>query len=201
MTAARAVLVALLSLAIAAGGHAAAGGALPPAPGLLALGGVTLAVGAVLGRRPLAAVTLVPVLGALQVGLHHGFELLHATAGGAPAAVEGPHGAHAAHAALQVDPVLGAVHGATGSSAWMLVAHVVAVAVTAALLVGADAGARGVARWWAWVAPLLLSRVLLPVVGLPARLVAATRVVRSVPVRWAAVAPRRGPPVGSPAGC
>lgn len=197
---ARAVTVAGTSLAVTAAAHAAAGGRLPDTVGVALLGAVALLAGAAVAGRRLRAVTLVPVLGALQVVLHAGFGFFSTAGTVVPGAVvSGPHAGHGAGHQVALDAAVGAAH-APHTSAGMVAAHVVAVALVAALMLGADAGAHAVVRTLSRVAPLLRrpgtlvltpARVLVDAVG--AVLPRALLVVRD--------ARRRGPPRALPAGC
>lgn len=189
---ARAVTVAATSLAVTAAAHAAAGGALPDALGSALLGAVALLAGAAVARRRLRAVTLVPVLGVLQVVLHAGFTFF------SPAGTVAGGGTHAAHGAGHLVVEAGAGH-ASHTSAGMVAAHVVAVALVAALMLGADAGARAVVRTLSRVAPLL-RRAVAPVVTPPRVPVEAVGVVLPRALLVVRDARRRGPPRALPAG-
>lgn len=190
---ARAVTVAATSLAVTAAAHAAAGGALPDALGAALLGAVALLAGAAVARRRLRAVTLVPVLGVLQVVLHAGFTFF------SPAGTVAAAGTHAAHGAGHLVVEAGAGH-ASHTSAGMVAAHVVAVALVAALMLGADAGAHAVVRTLSRVAPLL-RHVVTAVVTPPRVPVEPARTVRPRALLVVRGARRRGPPRALPAGC
>ncbi|SDR85442.1 hypothetical protein SAMN04489860_0223 [Paraoerskovia marina] len=141
---ARAVVVASTTFAFAAAAHTAAGGTLPSGLGTATLASIALMVAAAVGRRPLAPVTLVPVLVTLQAVLHLGFMTLAghgASTGGTPES-----GGHAAHdPALAVELVSGlasaaeaGAHGGAHTHPAMLGAHLLAVVVTTVLAVGSD---------------------------------------------------------------
>ncbi|TQL02548.1 hypothetical protein [Cellulomonas sp. SLBN-39] len=192
---ARAVTVAATSLAVTAAAHAAAGGALPDALGAALLGAVALLAGAAVARRRLRAVTLVPVLGVLQIVLHAGFTFF------SPAGTVAAAGTHTAHGAGHLVIEAGAGHGhASHSSAGMVAAHVVAVALVAALMLGADAGAHAVVRTLSRVVPLL-RHVVTAVVTPPRVPVEPAGTVRPRALLVVRDARRRGPPRALPAGC
>lgn len=190
---ARASSVATVSLAFAGAGHVVAGGQLP---GLLVgvpLGAVTFAIAMLVSARTLRVWSLVPVLGLLQLVLHHGMSLLAVPPG--TTAATGHHAGHTASMDMSSVPMEHAVSMSTP----MLVAHAVAVVAAALVLAGADRAGAAARRWWAWIAPHLEPVVALPVAG-----AARARVDHRAPT-WAlstavvAVAPRRGPPRGTAA--
>ena len=185
---ARAGLVALVTVALAALAHVLAGGALPPFVVVATLTAVVLAAAVVLTARRLGPVGAVALLGVGQLAVHSSFSLVTSMTC-LPATVHAHHpgmvmGPQAACTA--VDPLAQPV---LGSSA-MLVLHAVATVVAALVLVGADR-----ALWWlaAWLRPLL---------GLPAPVVAVVRPSLPAPVEvpwsrhawWRDAVPLRGPP-------
>lgn len=192
----RSAVVAAAVLCLAAGAHTAAGGAMPPAAVVLALGALTWLPVMVLAGRRLGPVTVLAVLSFGQLALHQAFELF----GTVQCAPSGPmaehaghagHLGHAGHAAVALDCVSASAH--TGNSPGMLAAHVLATAVTALML------ARGEAALWA------LAGWLRPLVQLPTATAAPVRV--SLPINTQAplplytaylvrLMPLRGPPAG-----
>ncbi|PJI93599.1 hypothetical protein [Luteimicrobium subarcticum] len=203
-------LVASTSFALAAGAHLGAGGRVPSGLGLGALLTLTLVVAVGLARGPLRAAVVVPVVGGLQVALHHGFEWFTAVPAGAsvssgmatgmsgaPSATGHPFGGvagadGATHAALAAaTPTMASMHSSS-----MLAVHVVATLATTVLLVVGDRAARRTVLWWTAVLPVVLAvvagrfrdRVRVPLAA-----------VAVVPVRLALVLGggpgRRGPPV------
>ena len=192
---ARASSVATVSLAFAGAGHVVAGGQLP---GLLVgvpLGAVTFAIAMLVSARTLRVWSLVPVLGLLQLVLHHGMSLLAVPQRCGRRRHRAPR--RAIRPAWTCPPSRW-TH-AVSMSTPMLVAHAVAVVAAALVLAGADRAGAAARRWWAWIAPHLEPVVALPVAG-----AARARVDHRAPT-WAlstavvAVAPRRGPPRGTAA--
>jgi hypothetical protein len=212
----RAGLVASTTLALAVGAHLAGGGSLPDRLGLAALGTLTFVVAVVVARRALRAVTLLPLIGALELVLHVGLGALSARGVGDPGRGAGPGldvspgpgampgmvgAAHAAAstAASPTPDVLGHAASAMpmsgGGAVLMLVAHGVATLATVALLVAGDRAAGRTLVWFTSVLP----RVRAVAHGTPVRH-AAPVVVGQARVRPQAVerggVGRRGPPVG-----
>lgn len=138
-------------LALGAGAHLAAAGALPDGRVLLVLAAATAAVVAPLAHRRLRATTLLPVVAAWQWLLHQG---LAATAHPVPPDV---HHVHAAHASSP-DPV---------GPLLMTAAHVLATVLTVALLVTTDRATDRALRRLAWAVPVLAGSLALtpPVAG------------------------------------
>jgi hypothetical protein len=201
----RAVVLAAVTVACSAAVHTAAGGGLPDAVGVALLGALTLVVTGVLGRWRLTPWTLVPVLGALQVGLHHGFQALSASRAVAPSAAtqlahhaghEAGHGEPgllvAAELAAAARPDLVA-HAAGHLQPGMLAAHALAVVAITVLAVGSDrALARTVRRFTATL--VVLARAGVPRRA-PARPVVPVGLVASpLTPALARALPRRGPP-------
>ncbi len=192
---ARALVLAALTVGLAAGAHTLGGGA---STGPLALGALTALVlpAAVLaaGRR-IGVVAALAVLGAGNLALHTLLGWLAACAqpvGLAPGA-SGGHGGHAGHGSAVHSAVVGCAapaHG-TSSSLPMIAWHLVAVVATAVAFAAVE-------RVWWWLAAVF---ALAAVVAAPPAVVAATAhapVWRSVPAigafhlrrGW----DRRGPP-------
>ncbi|MFC8734529.1 hypothetical protein ACFT5B_18900 [Luteimicrobium sp. NPDC057192] len=205
--AARVVLIASTALATGLGAHVLGGSDVPGGLGLVALATLCVAVAGLLALGRLRAVTLVPTLGALQVALHLGLDVLtpgthaldpagaaalgaHVMPGMAPVAPE-----TTAHA---LDAAAADGHMAMTTSPGMVAAHVVAVLVTAVLLVVGDRAALGAIRWWSVVRPRVEAVVAGPV-AVPPRAAAVDAV--SQPCRALVVARRglgrRGPPRGA----
>lgn len=203
--AARIVLVASTALATAVGAHVLGGSRVPGGLGLVALTALCIAVGGLLALGRLRAVTLVPALAALQVVLHLGFDVL--TPGSRPVGLT-ETGAHvmpgmasppsevAAHA-LSAGAGAGAAHMSMTASPGMVAAHLVAVLLTAVVLVVGDRAALAAVRWWSVVRPRVERVVTGPVV-VPLRAPAVD--VAPGPCRALVVARRghgrRGPPRG-----
>jgi len=201
--AARIVLVASTALATAVGAHVLGGSRVPGGLGLVALTALCIAVGGLLALGRLRAVTLVPALAALQVVLHLGFDVL--TPGSRPVGLT-ETGAHvmpgmaglpsevAAHA---LSAGVGAAHMSMAASPGMVAAHLVAVLLTAVVLVVGDRAALAAVRWWSVVRPRVERVVTGPVV-VPLRAPAVD--VAPGPCRALVVARRghgrRGPPRG-----
>lgn len=188
----RELLVVATTLALAAGAHLLAGGALPTtALPVVALVATVLPAAVWLARRPLTLPRLLPVLVALQVALHVELSVLAAPAGSAAPELGtgGPHAGHAAHSATlgalaSAGPATagpttaGTSVGTTAagttaahhhldllalSSAPMLLAHLAAVVATALVLAAGDRAARTVVAWMSAVVVLVLdARVPVP---------------------------------------
>lgn len=212
----RAGVLATTSLTVAAAAHASAGGGLPDGAGIAVLGALTVALATLVARVRSRVLVQVPFLAVVQVVLHHGFALLAAPPGslrGAsalPAAMPG----HASAPGFAADRAAHALTSSSGASfagvaaehteavhaagPAMLVAHAVAVVVTAAVLVASERAAALALSLWTWLLPVLLG-VVQPVPDL--RRPAAPRVERVVhPLARAAgsVVSRRGPPAALP---
>lgn len=206
----RALAVALVVVALAAGGHVLAGGA-APSPLLLGAGGVAVLLAAtVLAGRRLSGTRIVALLGLGQAGLHTLLALspAPACAEAVHAAASGPAG-HAVHAVHAVQGIADAAPAAAGLCATagghahagdallaggtaMLAAHVAATALTAVLLLH---GERALWLLWGWLLPAarVVRAAPLPVFPRLPRPEAALRVAPR-PVLLDA-ASRRGPPV------
>jgi hypothetical protein len=195
---------------LAAAAHVAGGGRLPSASSVV-LASVIPAVGGLwLSRRRRDWLSIAAVLGGVQVVLHTW--LMSASATSTCLIHGGGHSVHAAAAVVGCPTTdgmpqmsltssgLGAPAGslpgwhlAEGSTA-MLLAHTVAVALTAVVLA---AGERAVWQLMQWLRPALrVVRADLPI--LPGR--RCTALVTTAPVRWRSSADlsgpgRRGPPV------
>ncbi|WP_125610187.1 hypothetical protein [Specibacter cremeus] len=201
----RAGAIAGTVLVLAAGAHVLGGGALPAPLIMAALTALTIlgATMATLARITLPAMT--GLLGASQLALHQGFDLLGAPAAGSAM----PAGPHAMHSAAEMAAALGsaatlqaatlhnaalqdAAHMGGGPSLAMIAAH------TAATLLAAVVLARGEAALWAlagWLRPLFIAA--LATVPLPAafrpRPVPAARPF--LPWRSLRINGLRGPPL------
>ncbi|MBO1766462.1 hypothetical protein [Allobranchiibius sp. GilTou38] len=180
---ARAAVVAVTALGLAVGAHRVGGGTLPGAArcGWLAL--ITFALCWACTSRRLGRAAIAGLLGGLQLALHVGLMVLGPPMAGPASAPMSMNG----HAAAGPSPDLLHIGG------WMLLAHVVATALTAVVL------ARGEQAVW-FVARLV--RALLPVAAV--RMAPATRTshVRASRVLAATHAGhvlggigRRGPPL------
>lgn len=148
----RALLVTAVVVSLAAAGHLAAGGALPPALPMLGLGAGLLGPVAWVARRTLSLPRVLALLGATQLGLHEVF-----TAWSIPA--DCPAGGHGHH--LPPAPGLSCLpgsatgaghHGLDGAGVAMLAGHVAAVLLTAVAISTAEH-----ALEWAltWLRPLV----------------------------------------------
>lgn len=200
----RALAVALVVVALAAGGHVLAGGA-APSPLLLGAGGVAVLLAAtVLAGRRLSGTRIVALLGLGQAGLHTLLALspAPACAAGVPAAVSG-HAGHSVQGVGDAASVATGLCATAGGHAHagdallaggtvMLAAHVAATALTAVLLLH---GERALWSLWGWLLPAVrvVRAVPLPVFPRLPRPEAALRVAPR-PVLLDA-ASRRGPPV------
>lgn len=198
---ARAAVLGLAALGLAAGAHAAAGGGLPSWPALALLSVPVAWLCVLLTRRTLGLPTLLAALGATQAGLHTAFMAL-APGGCTPALPGGPmagmHGGGTGVVAPTgcLAPSAMARDGmAIAAPAWMTLAHVVATAATALLLargerllVSLAALLLGLFARWATALPVLLV-VRRPVAGLGDRTLGWRR---SPALR---TRHRRGPPV------
>ena len=175
------------SMALAVGAHAAGGGRLPGAGGLLLLSAGVALVAGVLTSVRLRGPVLVGVVGIGQWLLHHALMALSGLGGPAQTlTVHAQHGSMTIHADGSA-ATMGLGHGA-GDSATMLGWHVVATVLTAWLL------ARGEAALWRVVTRLVSPR--------PGRRPRVTgRVLAGIVTQGSApqetlrrVAPARGPP-------
>ena len=181
-----AVAVVGLTLAAAAHGLAATGSPVPALSPLLALVAVLVVVAAVLASsRRWTPLRLVGALGAVQV-LVHGVLWLDSGSGAVDPRLAALPGEHAGH-----------VHAAASTSLPMLAAHVVAVAVAAALLARVDDSVAllvGLAR-------LLVVRWRAVAVATPVRVPAPAHWWRVVveALRLGQIVRRGPPPEGAPA--
>jgi hypothetical protein len=176
--------------ALALLGHLLAGGSAPGAAALALLGVPVLIGSAVLARRRLRARTLLPFAAAAQLGLHHGLAWLSGPTTITPGT--GHHTTVAVRTLLHAHPGAGpGTHPVDGGL--MLAAHLLAAALTVALLLAVERGLIGLHRRWLALLPLLGGR--LP--SSPRRTPApATRAVRH-PAHSVTLGGRglRGPPV------
>jgi hypothetical protein len=149
----RALLITAVVLALAAAGHLAGGGALPPLLVLIGLAAAVLGPIAWATGRRLTLGRLVVLLGAAQWGLHEVFLLASDVVACAPFHL-GHHSTHlGTGSACPAASVLEAAHHApAGQGPAMLAGHVLAVLATAALITRTEA-----ALWLAleWLRPLL----------------------------------------------
>ncbi|GAB4084820.1 hypothetical protein GCM10028784_14500 [Myceligenerans cantabricum] len=219
--AARTVLLASTTLALAAGAHLLGGGALPSAVGVVVLAVLTLFASGLVGLARTRAWVLVLYFGAAQTALHHGFVLTaRAPADGG---VHGTHGATlspgpggtapgpaaglrdaASDAAATMDAgaaahATGAAHAAHASPA-MLCLHVLAAVSTTALIVLAERTAGTAFHVWGCLLPALagLFRPVVPPRQGPRPVVRRTRATARV-ILGSRSDPRRGPPSVVPA--
>lgn len=160
---ARAAVVAGATVFLAAGAHSASGGSLPDPlimMGVLAL--VALPVMALSGRR-ISAPAMLAVLGAGQFALHNAFAVLSVSSTSAPTLAPGAGHVH----------VVGTIAGAPGAahhhadSSPMLMAHMVATALTALLLAYGEAALWALLAWLQPLVRLLAALVLHPAAAVP----------------------------------
>lgn len=174
--------------ALALLGHLLSGGSAPGAAALALLGVPVLIGSAVLARRRLSARTLLPFAAATQLGLHHGLAWLSG-----PSTISPGSGHHATvvRTLLHAHPGAGpGTHPVDGGL--MLTAHLLAAALTVALLLAVERGLIGLHRRWLALLPLLGG----PLPSSPRRTPApATRAVRH-PAHAVTLGGRglRGPP-------
>jgi hypothetical protein len=205
----RAVVLASTTFAFAVAAHAWGGGVAPSGVGLLALAALTLATTSAVARFAARARWLVPFLALMHLGLHHALSALSGAslaAGSAPSAV-GPSAlaapsflaGHAGHlAALDPAPLAAGAQHTHGAGPGMLVAHAVAVLVTALVLAAAERAAGLALTIWAHVIVVLLG-VVQPASRPRPRLAPQAQPAPTSSTRAArTVAPRRGPPALSP---
>jgi hypothetical protein len=181
--AARLAAFSVTAMVLALGAHVLAGGP-PPAllPTVAAVALPALAAGP-LTRRRRGLLEIAVVLGAVQLALHEVFA----------AAATGPlHATGHVHAMGHAD----AATGLTGhSSLTMTGAHVVAVALTAALLTRGERLWHLLVTWWRVLPRLVRDAVGLLPVPAPAPMVPVVRPAGSFPsYRAAGCVVRRGPP-------
>lgn len=188
----RAFVVAVSTVFLALAAHLLGGGDVPHAIVLVPLAAVALAAAVPLSARRVGLPGAVAMLGVGQLVLHHAFDALSGM-GCAPAA--GSASVQHVHAAAQTMQVAcTSTHAgsapALGGSA-MLVVHVVATLLTAALIAGTD---RALTWITTWMRPLV---ALLAPVALPASATLPVKVEAHVPAarRDVAVVPLRGPPL------
>lgn len=170
-------------LALGAVGHVAGTGTLPDGRTTAAVALLTVAAGVPLARRRLRVTTLLPAAAVGQWLLHHAF------------AATAPGVAHA--------PVTGHVHpggtpapgGDHGTAAAMLAAHVLATALTVALLVATERGAERALHRCAWALPVLTgARTLVAAVTVRPGLVLVRVPAPVTPARTRGAHGRRAPP-------
>ncbi|MDR7383634.1 hypothetical protein [Promicromonospora iranensis] len=185
----RALLWAVVVLALALTGHFEAGGHLPPLEVVALLGALLLVVTMVAVRRRIRWPGGLALAGLGQYALHHVFSFL----GGACAPSALPDAGAHAHLAGSLGGTF--VHGTcvgTGSAVMgpgMLAWHALATVVSVGLLVGVERGVWLLASWL--VRPLVVAPLWLPVVRRVPVLVALDAPRAAVDVH---VAPERGPP-------
>ncbi|MDM7830000.1 hypothetical protein [Cellulomonas edaphi] len=193
---ARALVVAAVVVALAAGAHVLGGGSLPAGTVTLTLGALVLALCAAVTSHRLGMLGSTALLASGQVGLHAAFSVFED--GGCTALV--PSGAHAhmagaAHSAYLATSGCGsaAAHATLLPmfGAWsMIAAHAIAVLACAAVIAGTDRALMWLVAW--------LGRRLAPtgVVRLPAwaELPVAAEDGSFERQTWRGVVPLRGPP-------
>ncbi|MTB72355.1 hypothetical protein GGG17_10310 [Arsenicicoccus sp. MKL-02] len=187
----RAGTLAVVMLALAALAHLLGAGALP-GPGVLAvLLGLVLATCLTASARRLGAGSIGAILGGGQLALHGAFTVL-GTTGADPESLG--HVVGSGHHAVLVThawPAHAAAGGHGHLSLTMLLAHVLATVVTAAVLARGERALWLLASWLAPVIRLLLDR---PAHwARPAAISVAVSRLRSAELVLAA--PRRGPPL------
>lgn len=186
----RSAAVAAVILALATGGHALAGGQLPPTPIMAACTALVLLGVVLVTRWKLTATALAGILCAGQWMLHTAFSALSETPPAGPGPVPHLHTAAAAGAGMAAAHELPHSHLPADLDPPMLGAHILATLVTAVLL------ARGEAALWA------LAAWLRPFAGIPAvPILVTSQTVPPVPRRalvrrWRVLRrhPLRGPP-------
>lgn len=192
---ARALTLAVPSLALSALAHVLGGGMAAPAT-LAALGVLQLALATGVARRPLGVTRVTVWAVAAQTTTHLALTWLHPSAG-TVVTITGHHAA--GHVAERGRAALGHTHALVpgGTARWaMLAAHVVGTLVLVALLSGIDRAAAAVRSRWAVVLEALAG-IALPVpprgpAPTPTPATGAGRLLRHS-------APRRGPPAVAPA--
>ncbi|MFD2793711.1 hypothetical protein ACFS27_09135 [Promicromonospora vindobonensis] len=185
----RALLWAVVVLALALTAHFEAGGHLPPPGVVTLLGALLLVVTTLAVRRQIRWPGGLALAGLGQYALHQVFSFL----GGACAPATLPDGGAHAHPAEPLTAALAADACAGGSPAGidpgMLAWHTLATVVSVGLLVGVERGVWLLASWL--VRPLAVRPLWLPVVRRVPVFVGSETPVRPVDVH---VAPERGPP-------
>ncbi|WP_275006922.1 hypothetical protein [Promicromonospora iranensis] len=190
----RALLWAVVVLALALTAHFEAGGHLPPLEIVALLGGLLLVVTTVAVRRRIRWPGGLALAGLGQYALHHVFSFLGGSfPGGACAPSALPDAGAHAHLAGSLSGTF--VHGAcvgadsTVMGPGMLVWHALATVVSVGLLVGVERGVWLLASWL--VRPLSVAPLWVPVVRRALVPAAPEAPGTSVDVH---VAPERGPP-------
>ncbi|WP_051629055.1 hypothetical protein [Arthrobacter sp. UNC362MFTsu5.1] len=150
----RCLLVTGTVVGLAAGAHVLGGGALPAPEIVAALTCLVLASVMQVTGRDLSLGRIAAVLGGSQILLHEAFTVLSTgsacQAAASPAAHQGDHGS-----ALCLSPALaGSAHtvGHDGAGVAMMLAHLLAVAVSALLISRAEAA---LVQVMAWLRPLM----------------------------------------------
>ncbi len=186
----RAAAISATVLCLAAAAHVAGGGTMPAAGVVIGLSVLTLLPVTLLAGRKLGPITMGAILAGSQLVLHQAFTALSTTA----VCTEAGHHAYAGAGSLEcVAGAAGvAVHGPAEHGAAMVVAHVLAAALTGLLLV------RGEEALWAlaaWLRPLakLPSAVVLPLLPRPA-VAAPGTLLRPRTLCQLKLEPLRGPP-------
>lgn len=196
----RAAAVTTAMMVLAVGAHTLGGGVLPPVPILVAISVVALVPAMLLATQRLTMLVLGSLLVAGQFVLHLVFTRLAVPGAGAPTTFLVGHGHHGGHdaagaaAPAALDPAAGSAVVSVSPSVPMMLLHIAATLVTAAIL------ARGEAALLAllgWLRPLLHlpapSRVPVP----PRATAGPAAPVR--PARTAQRLPRRRGPPRAPA--
>ena len=182
----RAAAVACATVWLAAAAHTTAAGSLPDPLILAAVLALALLPAVALAGRKISAPAMLAVLSAGQVALHEAFDVLSVSASTPPLPTPVTGHVHV----LGALSAPGAGGQASGHTATMLFAHVLATVVTALLL------ARGEAALWAllaWLRPLV--RILTPLALHPTPAVPAFT-DDLLPRSWRGLRlpARRGPP-------
>jgi hypothetical protein len=186
----RAAAVSATVLCLAAAAHVAGGGTMPAAGVVIGLSVLTLLPVTLLAGRKLGPTTMTAILAGSQLALHQAFTTLSTTA----VCTEAGHHAYAGAGSLECVATT-ASHGAAQHGATMVVAHVLAAALTGLLLVRGEEAVWALAAW------------LRPLAKLPSAVVLVIHPPRAMPSPHALLRPRtlcqlkleplRGPPVFS----
>ncbi|MBZ2198672.1 hypothetical protein [Occultella gossypii] len=194
----RAAVVSVSVLGLALGAHLSAGGTLGDPLVVAAAGAFTMLIAILVCGSRLNAVTVLALLGAGQLGLHHVFTAtagLGATAGCSTGTAAAGH-AHGAALSESVQHCVTPAGDGHALTAAMLGAHVFATVLNAALLWRGDRALFALWTWWAPLLAVLFERTL-PAVEAnrrPHRIAALPRRARPR-IAWLDLAPRRGPPL------
>lgn len=192
----RAAAVSATVLCLAAAAHVAGGGTMPAAGVVIGLSVLTLLPVTLLAGRKLGPATIAAVLAGSQLVLHQAFTALSTTA----VCTEAGHHAYAGAGSLECVAGAAGAGGAAGAAAHgqaehgaaMVIAHVLAAALTGLLLVRGEEAIWALAAW------------LRPLAKLPSAVVLPLRPRHTAPAPGALLRPRtlcqlkleplRGPP-------